>query len=133
MTKFKLFKRLTGTQIRTGALGTVDFAYINNGRSQGLKANGNLSTNLKQGTKLYILGYPHGWGQGNPILSSAICAQNGLSKELGGTIMSSNNNTEGGNSGGPIFVLNDKSWEVVAIVSGGSYAKGRFVPIAVIP
>lgn len=130
----KIFGEIpAGTQIRTGALGTVDFAYINNGRSQGLKANGNLSTNLKQGTKLYILGYPHGWGQGNPILSSAICAQNGLSKELGGTIMASNNNTEGGNSGGPIFVLNDKSWEVVAIVSGGSYAKGRFVPIAVIP
>ncbi len=122
-----------GTQIRTGASGAVDFAYINNGKSQGLKANSNLSTSLKQGTKLYILGYPHGLGQGNPILSNAICAQNGLSRELGGTIIASNDNTEGGNSGGPIFVRNGNSWEVVAIVSGGTGAKGRFVPIAVIP
>ncbi len=121
-----------GTQIRTGALGTIDFAYVENGRSNGLKANSSLSTDLKQGTKLYILGYPHGLGRGNPILSNAICAQNGLSKDLGGTIMASNDNTEGGNSGGPIFVRNNDSWEVVAIVSGGTYAKGRFVPIAVI-
>lgn len=122
-----------GTQIRAGALGAGDFAYIQTDQRSGLKANRDASVNMKQGTQLYILGYPNGWGQGNPILSTAICSQNGLSDELGGTIMASNNNTEGGNSGGPIFVKGESDWEVVAIVSGRNEAKGRFVPIAVIP
>lgn len=122
-----------GSKIREGGLGAVDFAYFNNSSSDGLRANKQLSTNLKQGTNLYILGYPHGWGKGKPIFSTAVCAQDGLSRELGGTIMASNDNTEGGNSGGPIFVKDGAGWSVVGIVSGGSYAKGRFVPISVIP
>ena len=122
-----------GTNIRVGALGACDFSYFNHSGS-GLKANRELSTQLKQGTKLCILGYPHGWAKGDPpIYSEAVCSQNGLSKELGGTIMVSNDNTEGGNSGGPIFANSGSGWEVVAIVSGGTYAKGRFVPIAVVP
>lgn len=122
-----------GTQIRQGAAGAIDFAYIQTNQRSGLKANREVSMNMKQGTQLYILGYPNGWGKGNPILSTAICSQNGLSKELGGTIMASNDNTEGGNSGGPIFIKGKSGWEVVAIVSGGDRAKGRFIPIAVIP
>lgn len=123
-----------GCQIRVGKTGDLDFSYIPNRKTQGLTANRDLSVNLKQGTQLYILGYPHGWGEGGePILSTAMCSQNGVSKELGGAIMASNDNTEGGNSGGPIFVKNGNNWEVVAIVSGGSEAKGRFVPISVIP
>jgi V8-like Glu-specific endopeptidase len=47
--------------------------------------------------------------------------------------MVSNDNTEGGNSGGPVFIKTTSGWEVVALVSGSNYAKGRFVPIAVIP
>lgn len=122
-----------GVQICEGMLGTIDAAYCQTDCTTGLKANRSISTNLQQGTQLYILGYPHGWGQGAPILSTAICSQNGINKELGGTIMVSNDNTEGGNSGGPIFIRNGSEWEVVAIVSGGNAAKGRFVPIIVIP
>lgn len=47
--------------------------------------------------------------------------------------MVSNDNTEGGNSGGPVFAQRGDKWVVVAIVSGSTMAKGRFVPIAVIP
>lgn len=122
-----------GTEIRVGAKGAFDYAWFSHESSSGLTVNRSLSTNLQQGTELYILGYPHGWGKGNPILSTAMCSQSGLSRELGGTIMASNDNTEGGNSGGPIFVRGDKGWEVVAIVSGSTAAKGRFVPISVIP
>ena len=125
-----------GTKIRHGATGAYDYSYVQIGGG-GLRANRNLSTNLKQGTKLYVLGYPHSIGTGQePVLSEAICAQNGLSKEKGslsGTIMASNDNTESGNSGGPILVYDNGNWEVVAIVSGGTYQKGRFVPISMIP
>ena len=121
-----------GTRIRQGAHGKYDWAYVNTNKTGGLKFNVNLSSNLKQGTMLYILGYPNGWGQGNPILSTAMCSQSGLSDDLGGTIMASNDNTEGGNSGGPIFIKGEKGWEVVALVSGSTAAKGRFVPLSAI-
>lgn len=122
-----------GSNIIEGGLGYFDWAYVQTNEKVGLKANRDISVKLKQGTSLYIVGYPHGWGQGNPILSTALCSQDGLSRELGGTIMASNDNTEGGNSGGPIFIKGKSGVEVVAIVSGGTYGKGRFVPIAVIP
>lgn len=122
-----------GSQLVCGSQDYTDFAYAETDFSGGLEADRELSVNLKQGTQLSIVGYPHGWGQGNPILSTALCAQNGLSEDLGNTIMVSNNNTEGGNSGGPVFAPKDGRWVVVAIVSGGNYQKGRFVPIAVIP
>lgn len=124
-----------GTQIRSGAMGAIDFAYAMHNSNGGLKANRQLSSNMKQGTKLHVLGYPHGWGKGKPFYSSAVCAQDGINQDKGlaGTIIVSNNNTEGGNSGGPIFVQSGSDWEVVAIVSGSNQAKGRFVPISVIP
>ena len=122
-----------GSKIREGALGYYDFAYIETNLNGGLVANREASVNLDQGTNLHILGYPHGWGENNPYYSTAICAQNGLSDDFGGTIMVSNNNTEGGNSGGPVFIQGESGFEVVAIVSGSNYTKGRFVPIAVIP
>lgn len=121
----------SGSQIRVAPTGIFDYAYIRTTAKEGLKAGRELSRNLKQGRTLYVLGYPSGRGEGNPILSEAMCAQNGLDKD--GTIMASNNNTEGGNSGGPIFVRDDSEWKVVAIVSGRTYEKGRFVPILVIP
>ncbi len=122
-----------GMKIREGGGGCIDFAFCQNNINEGLSANRSLSEKLVQGTQLYILGYPNHWGQGNPILSTAICSQNGLSEDLGNTIMASNNNTEGGNSGGPVFVKNGNDWEVVAIVSGRNNQKGRFVPIVMIP
>ena len=122
----------SGSMFREGADGNLDWAYIQTNQQGSLKANREISTKLQQGTTLYALGYPSGRGEGNPILSTAICSQNGL--DVDGTIMSSNNNTEGGNSGGPIFIKNEKNeYEVVAIVSGRVNQKGRFVPIKVIP
>lgn len=123
-----------GCQIRIGKFGDLDYSYVPNGQSQGLVANRDISVNLKQGTQLYILGYPHGWGEGGvPILSTAMCSQNGVSKDFGGAIMASNDNSEQGNSGGPIFIKNGNEWEVVAIVSAGILGKTSFVPIAAVP
>lgn len=121
----------SGAQIRMGSGGFCDWAYIQTSGQTGLAVNRELSVNLKQGTPLYVLGYPSGRGEGNPVLSEAMCAQNGL--DVDGTIMASNNNTEGGNSGGPIFINDENGPQVVAIVSGRTTDKGRFVPIKVIP
>ncbi len=127
-----------GTNLRQGSLGDNDWVYVNRGGGKGLKANVAASSSLKQGTQLYILGYPEGWAEGKePILSTAMCSQNGLSSDLGNTIMASNGNTTGGNSGGPVFIRNGNEWEAVAIVSGStgqrSYSKkGRFVPLSAV-
>lgn len=120
-----------GSLVRVGAVGQGDWAYIQTSQKEGLHAARSESVKLPQGTTLIILGYPAGRGEGNPILSEAKCAQNGLDKD--GTIMASNDNTEGGNSGGPIFVMGESGASVVGIVSGSTYQKGRFVPIHVIP
>ena len=124
-----------GTAVRFGATGDKDWAYVQRNVSEGLKAAKETSKSLKQGTQLYILGYPAGQGMGNPYLSTAVASQNGLNQEKGGVIMASNDNTVGGNSGGPILIKTDNGWEVVAILSGSNsdVEKGRFVPIAVIP
>lgn len=123
-----------GVKIRIGALGDMDYAYVQTNRTHGLKAARSKSTSLQQGTTLYILGYPHGWAAKDaPILSTATCSQTGLSRDFEGTIMASNNNTESGNSGGPIFIQTEDGLEVVAIVSGRNYEKGRFVPMSKIP
>ena len=131
--KVKNYTIPAGSQIRVGQTGSYDWSYIQTQSKTGLKANRSISENLIQGTNLYVLGYPSGRGEGNPILSTAICSQNGLDRENGNTIMASNNNTEGGNSGGPIFIKGESGYEVVAIVSGRNNQKGRFVPIRVIP
>lgn len=121
----------SGSMIRVGATGQYDWSYIQTAQKSGLIAARTESVNLLQGTPLFVLGYPSGRGEGNPILSEARCAQNGLDDD--GTIMASNDNTEGGNSGGPIFIMGDSGALVVGIVSGSTYSKGRFVPIRVIP
>lgn len=123
-----------GSPILVGGLGSKDWAYFTptgGSGGGGLKKDVNKSENLRQGENLYILGYPHGRGEGNPIMSTALAAQNGLNRE-DGTIMTSNTNTEGGNSGGPVFVKQGDEYSVVGIVSGSTYEKGRMVPIKVI-
>lgn len=120
-----------GSMIRVGSAGKYDWAFIQTSNRSGLRASREASTKLPARTDLIIVGYPAGRGEGNPVCSEAKCAQNGLDTD--GTIMASNNDTEGGNSGGPIFVMDEEGASVVGIVSGSTYNKGRFVPIAVIP
>ncbi len=106
-----------GTRIRLAQPGRLDYAYISRS-GQGLKENRSLSSSMKQGTELFVLGYPNGWSKGEaPILSTAVAAQNGLSSI--GTIMTSNDNTHHGNSGGPLFAMTESGAEVVGIVSFG--------------
>lgn len=121
-----------GAPIMSGALGAKDWAYFipNVASNDGLKKDPAKSEDLRQGEDLYVLGYPRGRGEGNPIMSTAKASQNGLDRD--GTIMTSNTNSEGGNSGGPVFIKQGDQYSVIGIVSGTTYDKGRMVPIKVI-
>ena len=101
----------------------------------GLPFEPNLSAQLPIGTNLQILGFPYGRGGENPsavspISSHAEVARDGL--DVDGTIMTSNDDTQSGNSGGPVFVLQNNKYCVIGVLSGSTAGKGRVVPIKVV-
>lgn len=117
-----------GTRIRLANPDKNDYAYISRG-GNGLKESKSLSSSMKQGTELFVLGYPNGWAKGEaPILSTAVAAQNGLSSD--GTIMTSNDNVTHGNSGGPLFAVTESGPVVVGIVSAGLGGKVFYPPMS---
>lgn len=112
--------------------GDGDWAVIQTNKTKGLPFDNELSVNLPITTKLQILGFPHGRGgedmrAPSPISSHAEVAREGL--DVNNTIMTANDNTEPGNSGGPVFVKKDNKYIVVGILSGSTAEKGRVVPI----
>jgi hypothetical protein len=92
-----------------------------------------VSENLRATQELYILGYPLGIGASNPdnmtpLYSTATVGRPGLEN---GSIITTSNSTEKGNSGGPVFIKANNRYEVVGVVSGGwGQNIGRIVPIA---
>ncbi|MDR1499528.1 MAG: FHA domain-containing protein [Tannerellaceae bacterium] len=118
---------------RTSDTDRDDWAYFQTNVNQGLKFDNVLSTQLPQGTSLEILGYPHGQGAEDinnvqPIYSSCLTSASG--QNANGLILSSNNNTEDGSSGGPVFAKKNGQFVVVGLVSGHVYQKGIIVPIS---
>lgn len=114
---------------------STDWATINVSHSGGFAYNKEMSVNLKAGTKLYVLGFPLSRGAENqsrisPIYSSCEVARAGL--DVNGTIMVSDDDTQPGNSGGPVFVKDNGKYIIVGILSGSTAAKGRLTPIRVI-
>lgn len=126
----------------------TDWAWINIGKSGGLPYDNSLSKSMPIKTHLDILGYPMGVGAENlsnvsPIFSESSVAREGLDTD--GCILLSNNETDHGNSGGPVFTVKDGKYVVVGIltganrlgsktdpsrVTGDTKMKGRVVPIA---
>ncbi len=109
-----------------------DWAYIQTDRKGGLKINKDKSVSLGAKTRLDVLGYPHGRGAENrskptPIYTESTVARDGL--DVNGTIMLSNEDTQGGNSGGPVFVKTENEYKVIGILSGSTMGKDRVVPI----
>ena len=121
---------------RTAVLDDTDWAVYQTLERSGYSHNSALSMNLDIGTTLAVQGYP--WGRGadeavqvTPIYSTSQVARNGL--DVNGTIMVSNDNTERGNDGGPVTIVNNEGvYQVVGILSGSTFAKGRIVPISVV-
>ena len=113
----------------------TDYASTSVGAKGTLAYNSQLSTNLKAGEKLTILGYPLGLGASSsgvkPSYSSAEVARDGLAD--GGYILTTSTGFEHGNSGGPVFVERDGKKIVIGIVSAGAgRSTGFVVPIAAI-
>lgn len=118
-------------------LDASDYAYFRLGKKGSISAAPELCNSLRQGEKLFVLGYPHAYGAGadvnelsqlEPLYSELNVARSGLAGN--GTIQLSNRGFEAGNSGGPIFVNRDGEIKVVAIVSSGRESIGFGVPIS---
>lgn len=113
----------------------TDYASTSVGSKGALSYNSQLSTNLKAGEKLFILGYPLGLGASydsvKPSYSSAEVARDGLAE--GGYILTTSTGFEHGNSGGPVFVERDGKKIVIGIVSAGAgRSTGFVVPISAV-
>jgi len=112
----------------------VDWAYIRTSKEGGLPFDAQASTNLRMRTPLTSIGYPAGIGGEDmtnvqPIWGTAVVAKDGLHN---GMILVTDDNTEQGNSGGPMFISNNEGkLVVVGIVSNGrGNNTGFYVPIS---
>jgi pSer/pThr/pTyr-binding forkhead associated (FHA) protein len=119
---------------KTSNLDRYDWAYFQTGATEGLKFDNELSRTLAQGTALEILGFPAALGTNDiynvsPIYSNCVASSAGL---MNGVIISSNDNTVEGSSGGPVFARKGGQIVVVGHVSGGiiTSQKGIIVPIS---
>lgn len=125
--------------VRKHNYGVGDFAAVKVSGKSGMVFDASFSTNMPAATKLHILGFPTGQGvktKGaiSPIYTHAVTSRQGV--EDNGTVKTSNDNTDHGNSGGPVFVEKDGKLIVVGILSGANKGddsmKGRIVPIGAV-
>ena len=120
--------------VRKAVIDDTDWAIYQRNERTGFQFNNSLSASLTIGSELEILGYP--WGRGaesveiNPIYSTCNVARQGL--DVNRTIMVSNDNTERGNAGGPVLIKNEGAYQIVGVMSGSTFAKGRIVPITAV-
>ena len=110
----------------------TDWSYVKVNKSGGLPYDAAISKNLPAKTPLDILGFPLTRGAEDvdnisPIYSTSTVARSGL--DVNGTIMLSNEDTQGGNSGGPVLINKDGKYIVVGILSGSTAGKDRVCPI----
>lgn len=116
--------------------GSGDWAILRHNRKGGIPHDSQFSRNMPIQTKLHILGFPANQGvtKGgtvSPVYSTAVTARQGLEDD--GTIKTANDNSDHGNSGGPVLVNRNGKYVVVGVLSGATKGsdsqKGRVVPI----
>lgn len=122
--------------IRQYNYGGGDWAILKTNKKGSLTYDSAFSKNMPVQTQLHIVGFPAGQGAttgGNvsPIYSTAVTARQGIEDD--GTIKTANDNSDHGNSGGPVLVKKDGKYVVVGILVGANKGsdsmKGRVVPI----
>ena len=114
----------------------TDCATVRTNLRGGLKYDADMSRNLKANTNLTIIGFPYGlgvqqFGNVSPLNAKATVARDGLHN---GMIVTTATGSEHGNSGGPVFYMNNSGkLVVIGIVSAGiGNNTGLMVPIAAI-
>lgn len=122
--------------IRQYLYGGGDWAVLKTNYKGIITHDSKYSVSMPVQTKLHVVGFPANQGattKGNisPIYSTAITARQGLEDD--GTIKTANDNSDHGNSGGPVFAEKDGKYVVVGILVGANKGsdsmKGRVVPI----
>lgn len=99
-----------------------DWAYVRTSQKGTIVDGRSLSDNLKSGSTVHLLGFPRSLGIADgdkivePIYNSMNIARDGLND--GRCIMVSQG-VDHGNSGGPVFVMNNGQLRVIGIVSRG--------------
>lgn len=126
-----------GGRIRTVDIGDTDWATCIVKNRGGLSKDNAKSQSLKRGDLLHISGFPLGLGAEsvnniNALYCTARVASDGIRGD--GLIYAQDDNSEQGNSGGPVMVIDGSdNISVVGLVSGGSGNNtGFFVPICAI-
>jgi Trypsin-like peptidase domain len=113
--------------------GGYDWASYDANTAGVIKHDIELSSNLNMQDKLHILGYPLGLGASDindisPIYGNCIVSSDGLQN---GIIYVTDRNFEHGNSGGPVFIIQDGQYVAIGIVSAGAGGStGFIVPIS---
>ena len=118
---------------RLAELDYNDFAIKTVSSRGSLSFDCSLSSNLKAGTELLIIGFPLGLGRdtdkAKPSFSSASVSRDGIVED--GYILTTSSGFEQGNSGGPVLVKQNGKKTVIGIVSaGGGRSTGFIVPIS---
>lgn len=99
--------------------GHTDWAYVNTSERGSIVIDRELATRLPMGADLHLLGFPLGMGAVDtpslsPLYGSCKTSQAGLEK---GIIRISARNYESGNSGGPVFYMQNGKLKAIGIVS----------------
>lgn len=101
-----------------------DWAYCHVGTKGRIKNGSSLSSQLKSGTTVHVLGFPQGNGIADgknlvdPIYNKLSVARDGLTKAR---CIMVNQGLDHGNSGGPVFVMDKGQLYVIGIVSRGDH------------
>lgn len=109
-----------GTQLGSERMNGNDWAYAQTNKNGGIIADATLSSSLKAGATVHVLGFPSGLGKGDgkqdvePIYNKMSVARDGLNNS--DCIMVSEGVAHG-NSGGPVFVMSDNQLKAIAVVS----------------
>ena len=133
--KIKLAFPINGSKIEQALWGT-DWAYAEIDRKGSIIANYDLSTKLKAGAEVHMLGYPKAIGfedgkqRVEAIYNKLSVSRDGLNDA--NCIMVSSG-ADHGNSGGPVFALVGNQLQVVGIVSRGDSKSEHYnhlIPLA---